>query len=149
MPVPPLSEQKRIVARIEERFSELDKAVETLNTTKQQLAVLKQACENFEEFVEMAAISKEIKIVPFGTMLHKEDYILDGKPIINPQHIKNGLIVPSVNVSISEQKAEILSTYKLKVNDIIMGRRGEMGGQRRLLRKKAGGFVAQVIAILD
>ncbi len=41
--VPPLPEQERIVARIEELFSELDKAVETLNTTKQQLAVYRQA----------------------------------------------------------------------------------------------------------
>ena len=38
-----IREQERIVARIEELFSELDKAVETLNTTKQQLAVYRQA----------------------------------------------------------------------------------------------------------
>jgi len=43
LPVPPLTEQERIVARIEELFSELDKAVETLQTTKQQLAVYRQA----------------------------------------------------------------------------------------------------------
>lgn len=36
-------EQERIVARIEELFSELDKAVETLQKTKQQLAVYRQA----------------------------------------------------------------------------------------------------------
>lgn len=41
--VPPLPEQERIVARIEELFSKLDKAVETLKTTKQQLAVYRQA----------------------------------------------------------------------------------------------------------
>lgn len=41
--VPPLSEQKRIVARIEELFSELDSGVETLKKTKQQLAVYRQA----------------------------------------------------------------------------------------------------------
>lgn len=41
--VTPLPEQERIVARIEELFSELDKAVETLKTTKQQLAVYRQA----------------------------------------------------------------------------------------------------------
>lgn len=41
--VSPLPEQERIVARIEELFSELDKAVETLKTTKQQLAVYRQA----------------------------------------------------------------------------------------------------------
>ena len=40
---PPLPEQKRIVARIEELFSELDNGVETLKKTKQQLAVYRQS----------------------------------------------------------------------------------------------------------
>ena len=43
IPVPPFPAQERIVANIEEMFSELDKAVETLRTTKQQLAVYRQA----------------------------------------------------------------------------------------------------------
>ena len=41
--IPPLDEQFRIVARIEEFFSELDKAVDTLKTTKEQLVVYRQA----------------------------------------------------------------------------------------------------------
>ena len=43
VPVPPHEEQERIVARIEELFSELDNGVETLRKTKQQLAVYRQA----------------------------------------------------------------------------------------------------------
>ena len=41
--VPPFAEQQRIVSRIEELFSELDNGVETLQKTKQQLAVYRQA----------------------------------------------------------------------------------------------------------
>lgn len=41
--VPPIEMQQRIVFRIEELFSELDKGVETLQTIKQQLAVYRQA----------------------------------------------------------------------------------------------------------
>ena len=41
--VPDIIEQKRIVAKIEELFSELDNGVETLKKTKQQLAVYRQA----------------------------------------------------------------------------------------------------------
>lgn len=43
MPIPSFDEQQRIVACIEELFSQLDKGVETLQTIKQQLAVYRQA----------------------------------------------------------------------------------------------------------
>lgn len=43
LPLCEIEEQERIVTRIEELFSELDKAVEILQTTKQQLAVYRQA----------------------------------------------------------------------------------------------------------
>ena len=43
MNFPSLSEQKRIVAKIEELFSELDSGVETLRNTRQQLAMYRQA----------------------------------------------------------------------------------------------------------
>ena len=131
--VPSISEQKRIVARIEELFSELDNGVETLRKTKQQLAVYRQAVlkESFNTesatTVEVSEIVDDIRIGPFGTMLHKSDYMAGGIPVINPQHIKNNTIIAGVNVTVSTQKAEELNAYKLKNNDIIMGRRGEMG----------------------
>jgi type I restriction enzyme S subunit len=43
IPVPPLNEQHRIVARIEELFSELDKGIENLKTAQAQLKVYRQA----------------------------------------------------------------------------------------------------------
>lgn len=131
--IPPLVEQERIVAKIEELFSDLDNAVETLNATKAQLAVYRQSvlkeAFDIDRFpkVKMENIVDDIKIGPFGTMLHKEDYIVGGVPVINPQHIKYQRINPSKKVTISEQKAHELSSYRLQKNDIIMGRRGEMG----------------------
>ena len=132
--VPSISEQQRIVSRIEELFSSLDNAVETLQKTKEQLAVYRQAvlkeAFNYSEatdIVELQSIVNDIRIGPFGTMLHKSDYIDGGIPVINPQHIKNQEIHPSMRVSISEGKANELSSYKLRINDVIMGRRGEMG----------------------
>src|SRR5258708_3871426 len=41
--VPPLNEQKRIVAKIEELFSELDKGIENLKTAREQLKVYRHA----------------------------------------------------------------------------------------------------------
>lgn len=145
IPVPPLPEQERIVTRIEELFSELDKAMETLQTTKQQLAVYRQAVlkEAFSanaqaDTVELHEIVDDIKIGPFGTMLHKSDYVLDGIPVINPQHIKNNAVLPSKNNAISVEKAQELSSYQLKENDIIIGRRGEMGRTAAITQKEAG-----------
>lgn len=133
IPVPEMEKQKQIVTRIEELFSELDNGVETLRKTKQQLAVYRQAVlkESFNTesatTVEVSEIVDDIRIGPFGTMLHKSDYMAGGIPVINPQHIKNNTIIAGVNVTVSTQKAEELNAYKLKNNDIIMGRRGEMG----------------------
>ncbi len=132
--VPPIPEQQRIVNRIEELFSQLDAGVETLKKTKAQLAVYRQAVlkEAFSSYhatktVEISEIVDDIRIGPFGTMLHKSDYIIDGTPVINPQHIKGGKVIPTSSISVSDEKAKELSAYMLKTNDIIMGRRGEMG----------------------
>lgn len=43
IPLPPSSEQHRIVAKIEELFSELDKGIESLKTAREQLKVYRQA----------------------------------------------------------------------------------------------------------
>ena len=43
LPVAPLNEQRRIVAKIDELFSELDKAVESLKTARRQLEVYRQS----------------------------------------------------------------------------------------------------------
>ena len=132
--VPSYSEQERIVSRIEELFSQLDTGVETLKKTKAQLAVYRQAVlkeafssELSSKTVEIREIVDDIRIGPFGTMLHKSDYISGGVPVINPQHIKSGKILLNASVTVSEEKARNLSAYRLQTNDIIMGRRGEMG----------------------
>jgi len=43
IPLPPTAEQKRIVAKIEEIFSELDKGIESFKTAREQLKVYRQA----------------------------------------------------------------------------------------------------------
>lgn len=69
----------------------------------------------------------DIKIGPFGSLIHKEDYIVGGHPLLNPSHIVDGRISPNNKLTISDEKYKELSAYQLKTGDVVMGRRGEMG----------------------
>lgn len=69
----------------------------------------------------------DIRIGPFGSLLHKEDYIEGGHPLVNPSHIIDGKIVIDEKLTVSHQKYVELEAYHLKAGDVVMGRRGEMG----------------------
>ena len=69
----------------------------------------------------------DIKIGPFGSLLHKEDYVTGGHPLVNPSHIINGRIIVDNDLTLTEGKYFELSAYHLKKNDVVLGRRGEMG----------------------
>lgn len=138
IPLPPLFEQQRIVERIEELFAKLDEAKERLQEVADSFAVRKAAIlhkaftgeligKQVTELVPLENLVDLIKIGPFGSSLHESDYIENGIPLVNPKHIVQQRIVPQSKISISDEKAEELSSYKLKENDIVLGRRGEMG----------------------
>lgn len=133
IPLPPLEEQIRIAAI-------LDKA-DAIRRKRQQAIKL---ADDFlrSVFLEMfgdpvtnpkgweVKLLKEIshiQIGPFGTQLHKEDYVSGGVPLINPTHISGGKLFPNNDLTVSPQKHADLLEYQLQLGDIIMGRRGEMG----------------------
>ena len=145
--LPTLAEQQRIVNRIESMFVKLDEAKEKAQNVvdgfeTRKAAILHNAFtgeltakwrkengvsdDSWEEKT-LGEICSEIKIGPFGSLLHEDDYIENGIPLVNPKHISNQLIKPDTKVSISNEKAEELKSYRLLKNDIVLGRRGEMG----------------------
>lgn len=143
--IPSMGEQERIVEHIEKLFSQLDNSVNELKKIKEQLKVYRQAVlkeafglERAEQIVKLSELVEDIRVGPFGTALHKHDYISDGIPVINPQHIKKNRICPNRNVTISADKAVELSTYCLRENDIIIGRRGEMGRSAAVMKEETG-----------
>ncbi|MBN9350876.1 MAG: restriction endonuclease subunit S [Chitinophagaceae bacterium] len=145
-PLPPKPTQLAIVSKIEELFSEIENGIKSLLTAKEQLkkyrqSVLKWAFENntFKDFI-LKDVTEKIQIGPFGSQLHEEDYIENGIPLINPTHIKNGLIVADNSFSILKSKRDSLPNYILKAGDVIMGRRGEMGRCGLVTNKEAGWF---------
>jgi type I restriction enzyme S subunit len=134
IPLPPLPIQKRI--------AEILDAADALKRKDQELLKkydeLAQAIfidmfgdpvknEKGYNLIRLGDCLENIQIGPFGTQLHESDYIKNGIPIINPMHIGDLKIKPNYNYSISEEKYLELPQYHLKENDIILGRRGEMG----------------------
>ena len=94
LPIPPLPEQERIVARIEELFSQLDSGVETLKKTKEQLAVyrqtvLKEAFDNLEcELVSIQSVCSNIVDCPHST----PQWVDDGYLCLRTTNFKRGYL---------------------------------------------------------
>ena len=148
-PLSPLSEQQRIVNRIESLFAKLDEAKEKAQAVVDGFELRKSAILHKAFMGELARISagrtipleaivKTIRIGPFGSALHKEDYIIGGIPVINPKQIIHQQIVPDEKVTITEGKASELMPYRLRAGDIVVGRRGEMGRSAPVTKKEDG-----------
>ena len=120
--------------------SELDKINELIRLKKEQLKDFGNFAQSlfYEMFGDPVENEKgwEVKKIgdlalvktgPFGSMLHKEDYICDGIPLVNPVHMKDFKIVPDLDFTISKEKASELENYLLKSNDVVFARRGDIG----------------------
>lgn len=140
IPIPPLNEQSRIVAHIEELFSELDKAVDTLKTTKEQLAVYRQAvlkdafdnaqamCERFTPIEELLVTDRKgMSTGPFGTMLKKHEHKTTGVPMLGIENIDSGKFIDGNKIFVTPEKAAELKSFALKSGDIIISRSGTVG----------------------
>ena len=146
IPLPPLETQKQIAAVLEKA----DQLRKDCQQMEQELNSLAQSVfiDMFGDPVtnpkgwETASLDciAKVQIGPFGSQLHKEDYIADGIPLINPTHIANGQIIPDMNLTLTPEKFETLPNYHLKAGDIVMGRRGEMGRTALIDERSQGWF---------
>ena len=146
LPVPLLKEQKRIVERLDAAFAQID---ELKANAEKQLA---EARALFQKSLAKAMEPKEgweekklkdiaqVRIGPFGSLLHKKDYITGGIPLVNPIHMIGGRIVKNNDFTISNEKASELLNYLLKENDVVFARRGEVG-RCAIVSKDEEGFL--------
>lgn len=79
------------------------------------------------KWVRFSDLMNAMSTGPFGSMLHKSDYVPKGIPLVNPANIVNGKIIPSEKMMVSADTAKRLESYTLYTGMIVIGRRGEMG----------------------
>ena len=90
------------------------------------------------KWVRFNQLMSFISTGPFGSMLHKSDYVPDGIPLVNPANIINGSIVPSSKMMVDGATVKRLESYALRTGMIVMGRRGEMGRCAVITEKENG-----------
>jgi type I restriction enzyme S subunit len=154
VPLAPLNEQKRILAKLEKLLADLDKGIEYLETTKQQLKVYRQAVLKwaFEGKLTNRDVkdgelpngwdSKKISQVAdtFGGYAFKSgEFESKGKfQVIRMGNVRPGILrLDESPVFISKLEEKALSKAILKVNDIIVTQTGTKG-------KRDYGFTALI-----
>lgn len=129
IPTPPLPEQERIVARIEELFSQLDAGVETLKKTKAQLSVYRQAAiteafsvENNTPNVCLSDIAQIIGGITKGKDLSGTETI--ELPYLRVANVQNGYLdlseIKTIKLRVDEKER-----YLLKPGDVLYTEGGD------------------------
>lgn len=154
--VPSLEEQSRIVAHIEELFSELDKAVDTLKTTKEQLEVYRQAVLK-EIFDSVSTTSVHIKDVcldiKVGIVIKPTQYYVseNGVPAFRNANVRRGYINDTDWVMISKEGHQQNCRSEVHTNDVLISRSGANLGMASVVPARYNGYNAidVVIAVPD
>ena len=137
--IPPIVEQERIVAKIEELFSDLDNAVETLNATKAKLDVYRQAV-----LLKAFEPKNNWNIGKLGDVIQVlTDYHANGSYEILKQHVElldtpdYALMIRSKNFEkndfsndlkyITKEAYDFLKKSQLFGDEVLMGKIGNAG----------------------
>jgi type I restriction enzyme S subunit len=153
-PLPPLSEQQRIVTKIEELFSELDKGIETLKTAQQQLKIYRQAVLKyaFEGRLTNPDVKEgelpegwenrrveEFSVTLGGIAFKSSEFLPHGKyQVIRMGNVRPGIIrFKESPVFLSDVEEKVLSKGLLRIDDVIVTQTGTKG-------KRDYGFTALI-----
>ena len=156
--IPSLYEQNRIVARIEELFSELDNGVETLRKTKQQLAVYRQAvvksvldiyCKD-AEVVQISDVCHDVKV---GIVIKPTQYYVQsgGVRAFRNANVRRNFIEDNDWAMISQEGHKQNSRSEIHTGDVLIARSGVNLGMAAAVPEQYNGYNAidVVIAVPD
>lgn len=90
------------------------------------------------QWVQFGDYVHELCTGPFGSLIHKDDYIEGGVPLVNPSHMVAGRIQHDSSVAVSQEMAAQLAAYQLAAGDVLIARRGEVGRYAMVTDREAG-----------
>jgi len=137
MPLPPLNEQGRIVAAIEEHLSRLAAADASLAAAMGRLSALFRsavvaavdASWPVRRFGDLGNANRNaLAIGPFGSSLKVSDYTDSGVPLIFVRDIRRGRFGDPGTRFISEQKAKELAAHTVRPGDLLVTKMGDPPG---------------------
>lgn len=152
IPIPPLNEQFRIVAHIEELFSELDKVVGTLKTTKEQLEVYRQAVlkDAFSDFEKKDSIRNLTMVVTSGSRGWAKYYSNSGALFVrigNLTHSGIDIDFRDIQHITPPDNAEGVRT-RLQPNDVLVSITADLGSIGFVSEKVEEAYINQHIALV-
>jgi len=144
VPFPILSEQQRIVARIEELAAKIEEARELRRHAMEEAETLiKRSLSKIFDYRTSDPLPKgwrwkllDALLVndkegmttgPFGTLLQKSDIQSEGIPVLGIVNVQANRFVPGFSDYVDSWKADSLSSYKLRPDDIVIARSGTVG----------------------
>jgi type I restriction enzyme, S subunit len=143
---PPLTEQHRIVRILDEAFSAIAKAKANTESSLSWVGALPES--RLRTILDrrgpdwqdrtLREVAENISTGPFGTMLHKSDYVPNGIPLVNPMNLIQSRILPSKAMMVNATTRDRLRVYELKPGDVVVARRGELGRCAVVTDKEAG-----------
>jgi len=150
--IPSIPVQQRIVSRIEELFSSLDNAVETLRKTKEQLVVYRQAVlkEAFSSFIEKKPIREISSIVTSGSRGWAKYYANQGARFIRITDLTRdgiNLIKDSIQYVTLPDKAEGKRS-RLMRSDVLVSITADLGSIALIPENIGEAYINQHIAMI-
>lgn len=150
--LPNLEIQNRIVTRIEELFSKFDKAVDTLKTTKEQLAVYRQAVlkDAFSDFEKKDSIRNLTMVVTSGSRGWAKYYSNSGALFVrigNLTHSGIDIDFRDIQHITPPDNAEGVRT-RLQPNDVLVSITADLGSIGFVSEKVEEAYINQHIALV-